>query len=128
MDDSNVFALTPEWARAFAHEWIEAWNSHDLERILAHYTDDFEMRSPLIQERGFAADGVLRGKDRLRAYWAGRLQATPPIQFELVDVFIGASSIAISYLNSERGPVTEVVTFNSVGKVVAGNALYAGRK
>jgi hypothetical protein len=46
----------------------------------------------------------------------------------LVDVFIGASSIAISYLNSERGPVTEVVTFNSVGKVIAGNALYAGRK
>ncbi len=39
------------WALEFAREWIESWNSHDLERILAHYTEDFEMSSPLIVER-----------------------------------------------------------------------------
>ena len=33
-------------SRRFAAEWIEAWNAHDLERILAHYADDFEMASP----------------------------------------------------------------------------------
>lgn len=27
----------------FAHEWIAAWNAHDLERILAHYADDVEL-------------------------------------------------------------------------------------
>jgi ketosteroid isomerase-like protein len=32
----------------FASDWIAAWNSHDLDRILAHYEDDFEMTSPLI--------------------------------------------------------------------------------
>ena len=31
------------FAEQFATEWIEAWNSHDLQRNLAHYTDDFEM-------------------------------------------------------------------------------------
>ncbi len=31
--------------RAFAAGWIAAWNSGNLEYILAHYTDDFEMRS-----------------------------------------------------------------------------------
>jgi ketosteroid isomerase-like protein len=34
--------LTQTTAEAFASEWIEAWNSHDLDRILAHYSDDFE--------------------------------------------------------------------------------------
>ena len=41
----------PNWARRFAEEWIAAWNAHDLERILPHYSDDFEMHSPLIVER-----------------------------------------------------------------------------
>ena len=30
----------------FAADWIDAWNSQDLERILAHYADNFEMSSP----------------------------------------------------------------------------------
>src|SRR5207302_4356035 len=29
------------WAEAFAREWVDAWNAHDLARILSHYTDDF---------------------------------------------------------------------------------------
>ena len=40
-----------EAANLFAADWIDAWNSHDLERILGHYSDDFEMCSPLIVER-----------------------------------------------------------------------------
>jgi hypothetical protein len=46
------------FAREFAAEWIAAWNSGDLERILSHYADDFEIRSPLIAERGFSPTGV----------------------------------------------------------------------
>jgi ketosteroid isomerase-like protein len=36
------------FAERFAKEWIAAWNSHDLDRILGHYEDDFEMSSPVI--------------------------------------------------------------------------------
>ncbi len=39
--------IDQQWAQAFAEDWIASWNSHDMERILAHYTDDFEMSSPL---------------------------------------------------------------------------------
>jgi len=38
--------LSKAFADHFAAEWIAAWNSHDLERILSHYTDNFEMSSP----------------------------------------------------------------------------------
>ena len=31
-------------ARTFAEEWVAAWNAHDLERILAHYSDEFKKR------------------------------------------------------------------------------------
>jgi len=36
------------FAEHFAREWVAAWNSHDLERVLEHYEDDFEMSSPII--------------------------------------------------------------------------------
>ena len=35
--------MNQKQANEFAAEWIEAWNAHDLDRILSHYTDDFEM-------------------------------------------------------------------------------------
>jgi GNAT superfamily N-acetyltransferase len=120
------FSLTKDWALTFAQEWVDAWNSHDLDRILSHYTDDFEMRSPLIVERMNVPSGVLRGKDQIRPYWAKGLQAQPPILFELRDVYVGASSIAITYLSVGRGVVTEVVIFDDVGKIASGNAMYAG--
>ena len=47
-------------------KWIESWNSHDLERILAHYTDDLEISSPLITERLRVAREVLKGKSAVR--------------------------------------------------------------
>ena len=32
--------IDADFARAFAANWIAAWNAHDLERILEHYTED----------------------------------------------------------------------------------------
>ena len=45
-------------ARALAERWVAAWNSGDLEQVFALYHDDFEMRSPLIVERGCACHGA----------------------------------------------------------------------
>ncbi len=30
----------------FAQEWLNAWNSHDLEAIMAHYAEDVIFYSP----------------------------------------------------------------------------------
>ena len=40
--------MSMQFALHFAEDWIASWNSHDLDRILAHYAQDFEMSSPLI--------------------------------------------------------------------------------
>jgi len=113
------------WARAFAAEWIEAWNSHDLDRILSHYTDDFEMSSPLIVERMGVAEGVLRGKQSIRPYWQRGLDARPPLHFELRDVLVGVNTIIIYYLSTTRNRmVAEVLTLNGDRRVVAGAGVY----
>jgi ketosteroid isomerase-like protein len=113
------------FAHAFAHEWVAAWNSGDLERILAHYSDDFEMRSPLIVERGFAATGVLHGKEAIRPYWgAGIATAKPPLVFELIDAYAGVNTVAIHYRSVGRKYVVEVIEFDARRRAIRGSACH----
>jgi ketosteroid isomerase-like protein len=42
---------------AFADEWTDAWNAHDLDRILSHYAADVVFESPVIRERLGKASG-----------------------------------------------------------------------
>lgn len=111
------------FAESFAGHWINSWNSHDLEGILSHYTDDFEMYSPLIVERMGIAEGKLRGKSAVSEYWATGLSATPKLHFEFINVFVGVGSLVIHY-NGRRGHSSEVLYFNDQGKVFKAVAHY----
>lgn len=114
-----------EWAGAFAKEWIAAWNDGDLERILSHYADDFEMTSPVIVELMGVASGTLKGKEEIRPYWAKGLAARPLLRFELLDVLAGVNSVAIYYRSVTRARlVVERLEFNAGRQVVRGEALY----
>lgn len=115
--------ISREQADRFAHEWIEAWNSHDLERILAHYSDDFIMSSPRIAVIAHGPSGVLHGKPAVSAYWAKALALLPELQFKLLATFVGADSVAIHY-EGTRGPAVEVFFFNQAGLVCRAAAHY----
>jgi len=125
-DQSPGQLLTQAFADAFASDWVDGWNSHDIERILSHYSADFEMRSPLIAQRGFNAKGRLQGKDAVRAYWAPAVAPGSALQFELLQAFVSADSIAIHYRSNGSGGrlCVEVLQFNTDGKVIAGAAHY----
>lgn len=112
------------WAESFAREWVDAWNSHDLERIFSHYVDDFEMSSPVIVEQMKEPSGVLRGKTAIRPYWTWGLQLQPPLKFELLAVFVGVDKIGIHYGSVGRRPAVEVLTLNAARQVTHGAALY----
>lgn len=116
--------IDKKWAEDFAEEWIKAWNSRDLERILSHYTDDFTMSSPIIIERMNEPSGTLRGKENIRPYWAKGLATIPDLHFELESVLVGINSITILYKNQKNQQVAEILNFNGEGKAISGNAHY----
>ena len=39
--------IEQHFAYKFTEDWIASWNSHDIESILEHYTEDFTIESPL---------------------------------------------------------------------------------
>lgn len=101
----------------FAADWIESWNAHDLERILSHYADDFEMSSPRIADVVGEASGKLKGKERVGAYWAKGLALSPDLHFELISILTGVGSVTLYYKNHRGQFVAEVFHFNAEGKV-----------
>ncbi len=111
------------FAARFAADWIDAWNRHDIVRILSHYTDDFEMSSPVIIQMIGEPTGTLKGKEAVGSYWAKALELLPDLHFDLVATLVGVNSITL-YYNGVRGPSAEVFHFNEEGKVAKVYAHY----
>lgn len=112
------------FAEQFAAEWVAAWNAHDLERILSHYAENFEMSSPVIAKLMGEPSGSLKGKENVRTYWAKALAMNPTLSFRLEQVLAGVNSVTICY-EGHRGASAEVFHFDGNGKVVHAYAHYA---
>ena len=117
--------MDKKFSTSFANEWIDAWNAHDIDRVLSHYTDDFEMYSPIIAKLLGEPSGVLRGKETVGAYWRKALQVVPDLKFELITVLVSIRSLVIYYKGAKGKLSAEVFEFNSTGQVVKAVAHYA---
>ena len=113
---------TATYCAALGKQWIDAWNSHDLERILALYSDDTEMTSDKIPALGFDPTGTVHGKDRLRQYWRKGLDLLPNLHFTLIDVYVSPDSLVVFYENERGAKICEYLRLNADGKIRQGSA------
>lgn len=96
----------------FAQDWVDAWNRHDVEAVLAHFHDDVVFTSPVAAQVVPDSGGVIRGKSALRDYWVSALAQLPDLHFEVVGVYLGVSSLVINYRNHRGKLVNEVLIFD----------------
>ena len=120
---SASYLMTEDEARSFAADWIEAWNSHDLDRIMTHYAEDLVLVSPIAAQLLNDPAGMIRGKDSLREYFQKGLNAFPQLRFDLIEVMRGLSSIVLYYKNQKGTKSGEFMELNPQRKItrVVGN-------
>jgi ketosteroid isomerase-like protein len=111
-------------AREFAQQWVDAWNAHDLDGVLAHFADDAEFSSPVAAQLLPETHGILRGKEAIRGYWTIGLERIPDLRFEVIDVYAGVDLLVIHYRNHVGGLVNEVLHLNAAGLVQRGYGTY----
>jgi ketosteroid isomerase-like protein len=114
--------LSEAEVRKFADDWIQAWNSHDLEAILSHYAAEVVLTSPTAAKLLGDSSGTIQGKQAVRSYFERGLQAFPNLTFELIDVMWGISSVVLYYLNqkgTKTGEFMELDANQKVSRVVA---------
>jgi hypothetical protein len=96
-------------AQAFAVEWVDAWNAHDLELILSYFSDDVAFSSPVATWIVPDSEGVIQGKAALRDYWREGLRRIPNLRFEIEGVYVGVEVLVINYRNQDDRLVCEVL-------------------
>jgi len=119
--------LDAESVDQFVQEWIQAWNTSDLERLIGHYCEDVIFNSPRAQALTGSAEVI--GKSALRDYWGMAIARASSRHFVL-DHFIWDGSraeLVIVYINQVDGVSTracEIFRFDSSGLVERVEALY----
>lgn len=111
-------------ALRFAEAWVEAWNAHDLDHILAHYSEDALMTSPFLTTLIGEPTGTLKGKEQVRAYWRRALERVPDLHFDVLEVFVSVGSMVIFYKAVLGTRACEVFFFDDQGKVSKAVAHY----
>jgi hypothetical protein len=109
--------MTDDEALLIARGWVAAWNSHDIDRILSHYSDSIELTSPLVSRILGADINVVRGKAALRQYFLRGLDAFPDLTFQLWGAYPGHESVIVHYESVRRLGAAEFMRIDSSGRV-----------
>jgi ketosteroid isomerase-like protein len=118
--------VTESFAKDFATAWAASWNSHDLDDILSHYSEDFSIETPMALKLVPESGGKIHGKSNVKAYWEIGLQRIPDLHFEILDVLTGINSMTIYYLNTATGRKSaENLFFNPDMKVSRAFVMYS---
>jgi hypothetical protein len=117
--------MTEADAQRFAIEWVESWNSHDLERILSHYSEDVEVTSPLIETLLGPGRFSVRGKKALRTCWGPALERYPDLRFVLFRAYAGPNSLVLHYQSVQGLVAAECMELDADGAVRRVLAHYA---
>jgi ketosteroid isomerase-like protein len=100
-----------------AREWLAAWNAHDLERILAHYSEDVDLTSPFVPKLMGQGESSVRGKTALRDYFARGLKAYPTLRFDFIRLYPGVRSCVLEYRRENGMRTAELMEFDEQSKV-----------
>ncbi len=104
-------------SKEFVRELIQSWNSHDLERIMKHYSDDCELRSPYVKKLLGVESSLLKGKGPMRDFWKMALARVPDLHLELIEAAECVDTLAMYYMSVKGRKAIEIMFFNEKGEI-----------
>lgn len=112
-----VSELADDWCKAFVRDWQQAWNEHNLEKILSFYEEGFAMTSPVFQEVLGAAGMSCFGKPELRRFCETVFSGVPEYSIKVMAVAVGIGSVTVHYLDSSSRLIAETMQFSARHKI-----------
>jgi len=114
--------------RTLVTGWIESWNAHDLDGIMAHYADGVVFEANTVVTRWNRPDGRLHGAGELREHFRRGLDLAPSLHFSLEGVFTSPSGYAALYSRDNGNRVLDVVELNEDAKAINVKAFYVAEQ
>ncbi len=103
--------------KQIAVKWFEAFNEHDLEKLLALYDDNAQHYSPKLKIRIPETLGLIKGKQALREWWKDAFDRLPSLQYEVIKLTADDEQVFMEYTRRVNGEddlsVGEVLQINN---------------
>lgn len=102
--------------------WFEAFNSHNLEKLLSLYDDEAKHFSPKLKIRRPETFGLVTGKDALRSWWKDAFDRLPSLHYKVTSLTSNTDRVFMEYIRTVVGEeqmlVAEVLEIKE-GKIIA---------
>jgi len=90
-------------AEQIAMRWFEAFNAKELEKLLALYDDEAEHFSPKLKIRRPETNGLVKGKDALRAWWQDAFDRLPTLNYNVKTLTANEDRVFMEYVRTVQG-------------------------
>ncbi len=108
--------------REHADRWLEAWNAHDLDAIVACYSEDVAFAIPALV--GDAAEGRIEGREELRDHFRHGLELAPNLTVTEESLLEGPGGFALLYRREDGHRAIEAVELDGSGLVARARVYY----
>jgi hypothetical protein len=92
-----------EKLNGIAIQWFEAFNEHNLEKLLSLYDDHAEHFSPKLKVRQPETNGLIKGKAALRAWWKDAFVRLPTLRYEVKRLTPHDNRVFMEYIRHVQG-------------------------
>lgn len=88
---------------AIALTWLEAFNTHDLEKLLELYHPDARHFSPKLKIRKPETAGLIIGKNAMRDWWQEAFDKLPTLSYNLTYLTANNVRVFMEYIRKVNG-------------------------
>ncbi len=114
--------MTPEKNLSIAHLWFEAFNNHNLEKLLSLYDDDAKHFSPKLKIKHPETKGFITGKESLRDWWKDSFDRLTTLHYKVTSLTSNSDRVFMEYVrsveNEEDMLVAEILEIKE-GRIIA---------
>lgn len=83
---------------SIARQWFDAFNEHNLEKLLALYNDNAQHYSPKLKARQPETQGLIKGKNALRLWWKDSFERLPGLKYVPQKLIADDSNVFMEYI------------------------------
>lgn len=95
--------MNSEQNKQIALSWFEAFNAHDVEKILTLYDDEAEHFSPKLKVRQPETKGLIKGKAALRNWWKDSFDRLPSLNYKVKKLTADEEQVFMEYMRHVHG-------------------------
>lgn len=88
---------------SIAHSWFEAFNAHNLEKLLSLYDDEAQHFSPKLKVIHPETKGLITGKNALRIWWQEAFDRLPTLHYKVTSLTSSPERVFMEYVRIVEG-------------------------